>query len=166
MRQRLGLAAALLGDPELLLLDEPANGLDPKGIRWLRQFLRNLAHERGKTVLVSSHILAEVAQMVDEVVIINRGRLITQGSVDTVVAHLGRTVAIRSPDATRLADLLNRQEATVTRRNDDRLLVSGVDIEEVGRLAAAQNLVLYELREQGLSLEETFLALTEIETTP
>jgi len=166
MRQRLGLAAALLGDPELLLLDEPANGLDPKGIRWLRQFLRNLAHERGKTVLVSSHILAEVAQMVDEVVIINRGRLITQGSVDTVVAHLGRTVAIRSPDATRLADLLNRQEATVTRHDDDRLLVSGVDIEEVGRLAAAQNLVLYELREQGLSLEETFLALTEIETTP
>jgi len=166
MRQRLGLAAALLGDPELLLLDEPANGLDPKGIRWLRQFLRNLAHEQGKTVLVSSHVLAEVAQMIDEVVIINRGRLITQGSVDTVVAHMGRTVAVRSPDAARLAGLLARQEATVTRHDDDRLRVSGVDIEEVGRLAAAQNLVLYELREQGLSLEETFLALTEIETTP
>jgi ABC-2 type transport system ATP-binding protein len=166
MRQRLGLAASLLGDPELLLLDEPANGLDPKGIRWLRQFLRNLAHEQGKTVLVSSHVLAEVAQMVDEVVIINRGRLITQGPVDTVVAHMGRTVAIRSPDATRLADLLTRQGATVTRHDADRLLVSGVDIEEVGRLAAVNNLVLYELREQGLSLEETFLALTEPAATP
>lgn len=163
MRQRLGLASALLGDPELLLLDEPANGLDPKGIRWLRQFLRNLAHERGKTVFVSSHILAEVAQMVDEVVIINRGRLITQGPVDTVIAHMGQTVAVRSPDATSLADLLSGQDATVSRFDGDRLLVSGFDIEDVGRLAAAHGLVLYELREEGVSLEETFLALTEQE---
>lgn len=161
MRQRLGLAASLLGDPKLLLLDEPANGLDPKGIRWLRQFLRSLTHEHGKTVFVSSHILAEVAQMVDEVVIINQGRLVTQGPTDTVVAHMGRTVLVRSPEAGRLADLLQRQEATVTHDDDDRILVSGVEIEEVGRLAAANSLVLYELREQGLSLEETFLALTD-----
>jgi ABC-2 type transport system ATP-binding protein len=163
MRQRLGLAAALLGDPELLLLDEPANGLDPKGIRWLRGFLRGLAHGSGKTVFVSSHVLAEVAQMADEVVIINRGRLITQGPTDTVVAHMGRTVMVRSPDAAHLAELLSRKEATVTQPDDDRLVVSGVEIEEVGRLAAANSLVLYELREQGLSLEETFLALTEQE---
>jgi ABC-2 type transport system ATP-binding protein len=163
MRQRLGLASALLGDPELLLLDEPANGLDPKGIRWLRQFLRNLAHEQGNTVFVSSHILAEVAQMVDEVVIINRGRLITREPVDTVIAHMGRTVAVRSPDATSLADLLILRDATVSRYDGDRLLISGFDIEDVGRLAAAHSLVLYELREEGVSLEETFLALTEQE---
>lgn len=163
MRQRLGLAAALLGDPDLLLLDEPANGLDPKGIRWLRGFLRTLAHEQAKTVLVSSHILAEVAQMVDEVVIINRGRLITHGPVDTVVAHMGHTVAVRTPDADRLAETLIRHEATVTYHDDDRLLVSGVDIEEVGRLAAADNVVLYELRQHSRSLEETFMALTEQE---
>ncbi len=163
MRQRLGLAAALLGDPGLLLLDEPANGLDPRGIRWLRQFLRSLAHEQGKTVLVSSHILAEIAQMVDEVVIINRGRLITHGPIDAVVAHMGDTVAVRTPDADRLAQTLIRHSATVTHQDDGRLLVSGVDIEEIGRLAAANNVVLYELREHGLSLEDTFLALTEQE---
>ena len=161
MRQRLGLASALLGDPALLLLDEPANGLDPKGIRWLRQFLRSLAHEQGKTVFVSSHILAEVAQMVDDVVIINQGRLVTQGPVDTVVAHMGRVVAVRSPDSARLLDLLTKYDATVTRQDHDRILVSGVDIEEVGRLAAAQNVVLFELHEEGLTLEDTFLALTE-----
>jgi ABC-2 type transport system ATP-binding protein len=163
MRQRLGLAAALLGDPGLLLLDEPANGLDPKGIRWLRGFLRGLARENGKTVFVSSHVLAEVAQMVDEVVIINRGRFITQGPVDMVVAHMGRKVVVRSPDTVQLAELLGRQDATVTRHDTDQLLVSGLEIEEVGRLAAINDVVLYELREQGRSLEETFLALTEQE---
>lgn len=160
MRQRLGLAAALLGDPELLLLDEPANGLDPKGIRWLRQFLRSLAHEEGKTVFVSSHVLAEVAQMVDEVVIIDEGRLITQGSVDSVVAHMGQRVAVRSPHAERLGDLLVARKATVTRSDDARLVVSGIDIEDVGRIAAANSLTLYELREEGMSLEDTFLSLT------
>jgi len=165
MRQRLGLASALIGDPELLLLDEPANGLDPKGIRWLRQFLRELALEQGKTVFVSSHILAEVAQMVDDVVIINRGRLVTQGPVESVVAHMGRTVAVRSPDSARLHDLLTESDATVTCQDHDRILVSGIGIEEVGRIAAAQSVVLYELQEEGLTLEETFLALTEADVT-
>lgn len=160
MQQRLGLASALLGDPQLLLLDEPANGLDPKGIRWLRQFLRSLAHEEGKTVFVSSHILAEVAQMVDDVVIINEGRLITQGPVDSVVAHMGQRVAVRSPHAGRLGDILVAREVIVTRADDQGLVVSGIDIEDVGRIAAANNLTLYELREEGMSLEDTFLSLT------
>lgn len=163
MRQRLGLAVSLLGDPDLLLLDEPANGLDPKGIRWLRDFLRNLAHTHAKTVFVSSHILAEVAQMVDEVVIINRGRLITQGPVDTVVAHMGSTVAVRTPDLDRLTQALRENGATVTTSDDDRLLVSGMAIEDVGRMAAERDFVLYELHQEGLSLEETFLALTDEE---
>ena len=161
MRQRLGLAASLLGDPEVLLLDEPANGLDPKGIRWLRDFLRDLAHREGKTVFVSSHILAEIAQMVDEVVIIDRGRLVTQGPIDVIVAHMGGAVVVRTPDEDRFARLLEQQGATVTRPQEARLLVSGLDIEEVGRLAAEHGVVLHELREEGRSLEDTFLALTE-----
>lgn len=160
MRQRLGLAAALLGDPELLLLDEPANGLDPQGIRWLREFLRDLAHEQGKTVFVSSHVLAEIAQMVDQVVIINRGRLVTQGPIADVTAHMGQAVIVTSPDADRLGRLLAERDATVTARGDGRIGVSGIAIEDVGRLAAAHDVVLYELREEGHSLEDTFLALT------
>lgn len=161
MRQRLGLAVSLLGDPDLLLLDESANGLDPKGIRWLRDFLRDLANTQGKTVFVSSHILAEVAQMVDHVVIINQGRLITEGPIDRVVAHMGSTVTVRTPDLERLSKALEQQEATVTATAEDRLLVSGIDIEDVGRLAALNQLILYELREEGVSLEDTFLTLTE-----
>lgn len=160
MRQRLGLASALIGDPELLLLDEPANGLDPKGIRWLRTFLRTLAHDEGKTVVVSSHVLAEVAQMVDDVVIIDRGRLIAQGPVETVAANMGRRVVIRTPDKARLFDLLSAHDATVTGKGADRLLVSGIEIEIVGRIAADNSVTLYELREEGVSLEDTFLALT------
>lgn len=167
MRQRLGLAAALVGDPDLLLLDEPANGLDPQGIRWLRQFLGNLAHEQGKTVFVSSHVLAEVAQMVDEVVIINQGRLIAHGPIDEITTHLGRTVTVRSPDSHQLAALLAKDDTTaVTRSDDERLSVSGMSIEDVGRLAAAGGVVLYELREEGHSLEDTFLSLTNSEVQP
>lgn len=165
MRQRLGLAVSLLGDPDLLLLDEPANGLDPKGIRWLRDFLRDLAHSQGKTVFVSSHILAEVSQMVDHVVIIDRGRLITDGPVDTVVAHMGRAVAVRSPDRDRLVGAVEQRGATVTSTDRDRVLISGLDIEEVGRIAAESRVVLFELREEGLSLEDTFLTLTGGEKT-
>lgn len=167
MRQRLGLAASLLGDPNLLLLDEPANGLDPQGIRWLRRFLRCLAHEQGKTVFVSSHVLAEVAEMVDEVVIINRGRLIAHESIGEITTHMGRTVTVRSPDIEKLAGLLTKHDTTaVTRGDDGRLNVSGMSIEDVGRLAAASGVILYELRDDGYSLEDTFLALTNSEVRP
>lgn len=160
MRQRLGLAVALLGDPDLLILDEPANGLDPKGIRWLRSFLRTMAHERHKTVFVSSHVLAEVAQMVDEVVIIDRGRFVVQGPVEDVVSRMGRLVVVRSPQADLLAGVLVREGATLVETQGDRIVVSGVEMESIGRLAAGLGATLFELRHEGSSLEETFLALT------
>src|SRR5580704_1795758 len=103
MRQRLGLAAALLGDPELLILDEPANGLDPEGVRWLRDFLRRLASE-GRTVLISSHVLAEVAQTVDQVLIISRGRLVLSSSLPELTARAGGAVRVRSGDPQRLTE--------------------------------------------------------------
>ncbi|MGA7228368.1 MAG: ATP-binding cassette domain-containing protein [Acidimicrobiia bacterium] len=160
MRQRLGLAASLIGDPDLMLLDEPANGLDPKGIRWLRDFLKDLAHNQNKTIFVSSHILAEVGQMVDEVVIINHGRLVKHAPVDSVVAHKSGAVAVRTPTRDRLADALREHGATVTSQND-WLLASGIEIEDVGRIAAEGGIVLYGLREDHSTLEETFLTLTE-----
>jgi ABC-2 type transport system ATP-binding protein len=113
MRQRLGLAAALLGDPEVLVLDEPANGLDPEGVHWLRGLLRGLA-DQGRTVLVSSHLLAEVAQTVDQVVIIDRGRLVTQSTLAALTAGADRTVRVRTPDPEALRDLLVARGATVT----------------------------------------------------
>ena len=115
MRQRLGLAAALLGDPEVLVLDEPANGLDPQGIRWLRDFLRSLASE-GRTILVSSHVLAEVAQTVDDVVIIHRGKLVRQAAMAEVEAMAAGATTVRSPDADRLLALLVAEGSTLERR--------------------------------------------------
>ena len=107
MRQRLGLAAALLGDPELLILDEPANGLDPEGVRWLRDFLRAFAAGQ-RTVLISSHVLAEVAQTVDQVLIINRGKLVVESSLEQLTARVGGSVRIRTPEPERLTAALNR----------------------------------------------------------
>jgi ABC-2 type transport system ATP-binding protein len=120
MRQRLGLAAALLGDPEVFVLDEPANGLDPQGIRWLRDFLRSLASE-GRTVLISSHVLAEVAQTVDEVVIIHRGKLIRHAAMSDVEAMAAGSTIVRTPEADRLAALLVRDGLDVHPLGDGRL---------------------------------------------
>ena len=161
MRQRLGLAAALLGDPEVLVLDEPANGLDPAGIRWLRDLLRSLAAE-GRTVLVSSHVLAEVAQTVDRVVIIHRGRLIQQASVAEVLAGTRGGTRVRTPDP-RLRELLEAEGASVSEA--DGVLVVGVSPERVGELAAAKGIVLHELTVESATLEEVFLELTGGETT-
>lgn len=161
MRQRLGLAASLLGEPDLMLLDEPANGLDPKGIRWLRDFLKDLAHKRGKTIVVSSHILAEVDQMVDEVVIINEGRLVKQGPINSVVAHQSGGVVVRTPARDLFVHILRQNGATVTIRGDDQLVASGIQVEKVGEIAAEKGVVLHGLREDQSNLEDTFLALTE-----
>ena len=158
MRQRLGLAAALLGDPEVLVLDEPANGLDPQGIRWLRDFLRSLAAE-GRTILVSSHVLAEVAQTVDDVVIIHRGKLVQQAAMADVEAMAARATTARSPDATRLVALLVAEGIDATLVEGDRITVHA-PTERVGEVAAANGVVLHELSAERASLEEVFLELT------
>jgi ABC-2 type transport system ATP-binding protein len=158
MRQRLGLASALLGDPELLVLDEPANGLDPEGVRWLRDFLRSFA-AGGRTVLVSSHVLAEVAQTVDRVVIINRGRLVVESPLSELTARVGGAVRVRSPQAAALREALAR-EGIESSEADGVLFVRGTTSDRVGELAAAAGVVLHELVPEGSSLEEVFLELT------
>ena len=163
MRQRLGLAAALLGDPEVLVLDEPANGLDPAGIRWLRDFLRSLAAE-GRTILVSSHVLAEVAQTVDHVVIIHRGKLVQQATIAEVLAGASGSTRVRTPDTARFRDLLAAQGGSVAAAGDGALAVD-LPPERVGELAAAHGIVLHELSVERATLEEVFLELTGGETT-
>ena len=158
MRQRLGLAAALLGDPEVLVLDEPANGLDPQGVRWLRDFLRSLAGE-GRTILVSSHVLAEVAQTVHEVVIIHRGRLVRHAAMADVESMAAGATIVRSPDAVRLGTVLAEAGIDALPQSDGRLAV-GAEPERVGELAAAHGVVLHELTAQRATLEEVFLELT------
>jgi ABC-2 type transport system ATP-binding protein len=163
MRQRLGLATALLGDPELLVLDEPANGLDPAGMRWLRDFLRSLATE-GRTVLVSSHVLSEVAQTADRVVIVPRGKLIKQATIPEILATAHGATRVRSPDAARLRQLLAEQGGAVTEVGDGALAVE-LPPERVGEVAAANGIVLHELGIESATLEEVFLELTGGETT-
>ena len=156
MRQRLGLAATLLGDPQVLVLDEPANGLDPQGIRWLRDFLRGMAAE-GRTVLVSSHVLAEVAQTVDDVVVIHRGRLVEQGPVSRLTS--GGHVVVRSPRVAELRAALERAGLSATGEAEE-LVVDAEDPAKVGDIAFAAGLPLHELTTRATSLEEAFLALT------
>ena len=158
MRQRLGLAATLLGDPRVLVLDEPANGLDPQGIRWLRDFLRAMAAE-GRTVLVSSHVLAEVAQTVDDVVVIHRGRLVQQGPVQSLTAA-GAGVLVRTPRPDVLRTALDREGLTAVEAPDGALVVDGGEAAQVGDIAFAAGVPLHELAPRSTSLEEAFLALT------
>jgi ABC-2 type transport system ATP-binding protein len=158
MRQRLLLAQAMLGDPDVYVLDEPANGLDPAGIRWLRDLLRGLV-ERGRTVLVSSHVLAEVEQVADEVVIIHRGRFVTHGPVSEVLAEAARAVRVRSPQAARLGELLSAGGIEVS-VDGDALSAAGTTTEHIGELAAANGIVLHELTASRATLEDVFLELT------
>ena len=159
MRQRLGLATALLGNPRVLLLDEPANGLDPEGIAWLRGLLRHFADVDGRTVLISSHVLSEVEQTVDRVVIIARGRLIYEGRLaDLEGASAG--VVVRTPTPDSLSTALVPLHAKVTPRADGSLAIVGATPEAVGRIAWEAHVELHELRAGSSSLEETFLRLT------
>lgn len=159
MRQRLGLAAALLGEPELLILDEPANGLDPEGVRWLRDFLRDFAAGE-RTVLISSHVLAEVAQTVDQVLIINRGKLVIESALEELTARVGGSVRVRSPELAKLQEALRHGDIQTTLSNDRALLVHGTTSERVGDIAFAAGVPIHELVAEGSSLEEIFLDLT------
>jgi ABC-2 type transport system ATP-binding protein len=158
MRQRLSVAGALLGRPRLLLLDEPANGLDPEGIRWLRDFLRSFAAMDG-TVFISSHVLAEVAQIADEVVIIHRGRLIAHEPLGALTARTAGGALVRTPDAAGLRERLAAAGIEASASGASELRVAAPP-ERVGEVAAAGGVVLHELRGEGASLEEVFLELT------
>ncbi len=162
MRQRLALAGALLGDPPVLVLDEPANGLDPEGIQWLRGFIRHLAHEQGRTVLVSSHLLSEVEQTVDRVVIVGAGRLVREGTIEQLRsgADGAGTVLVRSPDAGRLAEVLRVDGIAVTPADGGALTVTGSSPADVGRRAFAAGIELHELRSRTSGLEEIYFQLT------
>ena len=159
MRQRLGLASALLGDPRVLVLDEPANGLDPQGIRWLRDFLRSMAAE-GRAVLVSSHVLAEVAQTADEVVVIARGRSVAQAPLKELLATSAGGMRVAGPDAGRLAELLRGAGAAVDAAGDGTIVVHDRGGEDIGRLVAEHRLIISELSPISSSLEEIFFQLT------
>jgi ABC-2 type transport system ATP-binding protein len=159
MRQRLGLATALLADPKILILDEPANGLDPEGVRWLRHLLREFA-DRGGTVLVSSHILAEVAQTVDSVVIMKQGRLVTNATLDELASRAERRVRVQSPQSARLGELLAGRGASVTPLTSEQLQVIGLSTEQIGTLAAQHAIPLFETVTEGDQLEDVFLQLT------
>jgi ABC-2 type transport system ATP-binding protein len=160
MRQRLGIAAALIGNPEVLVLDEPANGLDPEGIRWLRDLLRGLA-DQGRTVLVSSHLLAEVQALADDVVIVARGRLVALGTVDSVLDSLARPTRtrVRTPEPDKLKDALGAA-ATVTAGADGDLQVDGLDAAAIGDAAQRAGIVVHQLVTERPDLEDAFLALT------
>ena len=164
MKQRLALAGALLGHPEVLVLDEPANGLDPQGIRWLRDLLRRLA-DQGRTVLVSSHVLAEMAQLADDVVIIAKGRSVAQSSIEAVLVGVGRGTRVRSPERDRLLAALGREGIETAPYEQDALIVKA-EAPRVGELAARESVVLHELVAESGTLEDVFLELTEGESSP
>ncbi|HTN22592.1 MAG TPA: ATP-binding cassette domain-containing protein [Solirubrobacteraceae bacterium] len=160
MRQRLALAAALLGDPKILMLDEPANGLDPQGMRWLRDILVALAAE-GRAVLISSHVLSEVEQTVDSVVVIGAGRLVMQGTLADLIKGDRRPALVRSPRAQDLRELLEDEGARVTvDGRSEAMLVHGTTLEQIGMLAADNGIPIFELTHEVSTLEDRFLELT------
>jgi ABC-2 type transport system ATP-binding protein len=160
MGQRLGIASALLGDPDTLILDEPVNGLDPEGIHWIRNLLRALAAE-GRTVFVSSHLMSEMALTADHLIVIGRGHLIADMAVDEFVRKAsGNIVHVRSPQAERLIELLTQPDVTVTAVTPGLLEVNGLTAEQIGEIAAANSIVLHELTPQQASLEDAFMELT------
>jgi ABC-2 type transport system ATP-binding protein len=161
MGQRLGIAAALLGDPATLILDEPANGLDPEGIRWIRNLLKGLAAE-GRTVFLSSHLMAEMAQTAEHLVVIGRGRLIADTTVAEIVAEASHNAAVtvRTPQASELRDALAGDGVAVTSDEREVLEVHGLTSAEVGTTAARHGIVLHELIPQKASLEQAFMSLT------
>ena len=160
MRQRLGLATALLGDPQLLILDEPSNGLDPAGIRWMRSFLKEYSTS-GRTVFVSSHVLSEMTSLVDDVVVIKDGRLVTHTRADSLTG--ARAVLVRTPDSDTLTRALLAAGAAVERTGDSALRVGGMPMERVGETAKDTGVSIHELSALTHTLEDAFLELTQTE---
>jgi ABC-2 type transport system ATP-binding protein len=161
MGQRLGIAAALLGDPRTVMLDEPVNGLDPEGIRWIRELLRELAAE-GRTVFLSSHLMSEMALTAEHLIVVGRGRLIADVGVDEFVRrHSRQIVRVRSPHADELSAALRGPSVTVTPLEPGLLEVEGLTAQQVGERAAERRLTLHELAPQEVSLEEAFMTLTQ-----
>jgi ABC-2 type transport system ATP-binding protein len=164
MKQRLGIAAALLGDPPVLMFDEPVNGLDPEGIGWIRGFFRELAAD-GRTVLVSSHLMSEMAQTADHLVIIGRGRLLADVPTQELIeSSARRDVLVRSPRAAELVELIAQRGGTVTRQDDGALVVTGLDATAIGDLAAADGIAVHALVPRQASLEDAYLDLTREST--
>ncbi|MFF8368566.1 ABC transporter ATP-binding protein [Streptomyces lydicus] len=160
MSQRLGIAAALLGDPQVLLFDEPVNGLDPEGIHWIRNLMKNLAAQ-GRTVFVSSHLMSEMALTADHLVVIGQGRLMADTSMKDFIHQNSRSyVRMRSPEQEKLRDVLTGEGIRAVAVGDGSLEIDGVPVERLGELAAAHRLVLHELSPQHASLEEAFMRLT------
>jgi ABC-2 type transport system ATP-binding protein len=160
MRQRLELAGAMIGDPDVLILDEPSNGLDPQGIAWLRDFMRYLAGE-GRTILVSSHLLSEMAQTIDNAVIVSHGQLKAQGSLESITAGITQaSMHARTPEADRLCAVLTTAAIRFRRLAHDVVAMDGTTPEQVGPLLATNQIVLYELTQEGADLESIFLELT------
>jgi ABC-2 type transport system ATP-binding protein len=160
MRQRLGIAAALIGDPAAVVLDEPVNGLDPDGVLWIRTLLKQLAAE-GRTVLVSSHLMSEMAVTAEHLVIIGRGRLLADTTIDELIARVGiGTVVVRTPSGTELRDLLVRRGATVTSDEPGVLVVGGIEADAIGGLAHEHRIAVHQLIPQRASLEEAYMDLT------
>ncbi|WP_440313089.1 ABC transporter ATP-binding protein [Leucobacter chromiireducens] len=166
MGQRLGIAAALLGDPRVLILDEPVNGLDPDGVLWVRQLVRHLASE-GRTVLLSSHLMSEMAQTADHVIVLGRGRVVADAPIgEFISAGRQQRVTVRSPEAARLASLLMsvpNTTATLEPAGDESFTVGGLSAPEIGGVAAAHGIVLHELSPVAASLEDAYLDLTRSE---
>ena len=160
MGQRLGIAAALLGDPEILILDEPVNGLDPEGILWVRNLLRHLAAE-GRTIFVSSHLMSEMSLTADHLIVIGRGRLLADAPVrEVIAASSSNHVRVVSPDAAALGALVEQAGGTAHADGGDALTVTGLECRDVGELAARAGLTLHELSPQVASLEEAFMEMT------
>ncbi|MGY4858330.1 ABC transporter ATP-binding protein [Cryobacterium sp. AP23] len=161
MGQRLGIAAALLGDPATLILDEPVNGLDPEGVQWVRQLVRHLAGE-GRTIMLSSHLMSEMAVTADHLIVLGRGRVIADAPVAELIgAATRKAVRVRTPWAPELAELFQRPDVTVTRTDSDLLEIVGVSAAEIGNQAARAGIALHELTPVSASLEEAYMALTQ-----
>ncbi|PYF97224.1 ABC-2 type transport system ATP-binding protein [Georgenia satyanarayanai] len=161
MGQRLGIAAAMLGDPRTLILDEPVNGLDPEGVQWVRHLVRELANE-GRTVFLSSHLMSEMALTADQLLVIGRGRIIAAGPVMEVIESVtGSTVRVRSPRLSELAGLLRADGVVLTATEAGRLEVQGLSAEQIGEAAGAHGIVLHELSPRSASLEDAYMRLTQ-----